>query len=101
MDIEFEDLGATNYNVYVSVQRGTDPFLVTDVDQGKRDCAVSVTPAGPEMLRTTSYDVEEGFATASNIYYILVSADNGSPYEGPLGYQSGGRERTADSYCAK
>ena len=101
VDIRFEDLGASSYNIYVSRSPATAPFLVNSSAEGKRDCGVAWVPDAGGMHRFVGYDPEAGISTPSDIYYILVTADNGSPTEGPLGFNSVGFQRTADGYCAR
>ncbi len=100
VNLTFENIGAQNYNVYVSTLPSTLSFAVSTA-AGKKDCDVAWLPALGGKATVTGYDVTAGIATGSSIYYILVTGDNGSPTEGPLGFTSSGVERTADSYCAK
>ena len=51
------------------------------------------------MRQVTGYTVESGITSGATVYYILVTADNGAATEGPMGDDSSGAARTADSYC--
>jgi hypothetical protein len=100
VDLRFEDLPAASYNVYVTTSVAGSALDLTGGD-GKKSCDVA-TAGAPQGLRlVTGYAVESGITTPSSIHYIVVTADNGNPTEGPLGYSSTGTPRTASSYCAK
>ena len=98
-DLVFENLGAANYNIYVSTDRSTLPFTVTS-GAGKKDCAVPFVVGPGGTIVVSDYDVEAGIGVSSDVHYILVTADEGSPDEGTLGFTTDGIERSADSYCA-
>jgi hypothetical protein len=99
VDLWFEDLSAQRYNVYVSSAKATVPFA-DDAPNGKKTCNVATSSAGNGMRSITSYDVDTGITAPSDVRFILVTGDNGSPHEGGLGYTSSGTARTASSYCA-
>ena len=102
VDIIFEDTGSANYNIYVSNQPGTSPFLVSSSAGGKRICAVAKADSGnPGMLAAEGVDISSGITGNTDVLYFLVTADNGSGTEGTLGYNSSGGTRTADAYCAR
>jgi fibronectin type 3 domain-containing protein len=96
----FEDVSATNYNLYVSKTPNSHPFLVTVSNEGKKDCAVpGSTPAAGGMRELINYSLETGIAGSADILYFIVTADNGAMTEGSLGRDSALVDRTADSYC--
>jgi hypothetical protein len=95
----FEDLGAASYNVYVSTRAGTLPFAV-HAAPGKKDCSVPSTAAPDGMRMITGYDIESGIVSSSDLHFILVTADDGAPDEGTLGYTSSSVARSLTSACA-
>ncbi len=99
VDIQFQDVSAAHYNVYVSTSPVTQPFAVTSSATGKKDCGVATTSIAGGMRQVTGYAAESGITTPATVYYILVTADNGAATEGPLGNDSAGTARTADGYC--
>lgn len=101
LDLQFEDVGADRYNIYVSTKPSTTPFQVSSPALGKRDCNVAVSSAGPGLLQVKNYDAGAGITGSPALLSILITADNGSGTEGPLGTQSAGPSRTADAYCAR
>jgi len=102
VDLNFENVNASSYNVYVSTAAGTHPFLVLDYQVGVAYCDEPVTgPDGNGMMTRTGMDLESGFhptADTSDLF-ILISADNGSGTEGTLGYDSIPTERSSDDRC--
>lgn len=98
--LRFQDVAAARYNVYVSNSPTTSPFQVSDPSNGKKNCAVAVTPAGAGSLEVADYDPEAGITGDRSLLFILVTADNGAGTEGTLGQKSGA-VRTADSYCSR
>ncbi len=100
VDLTFEDVGATHYNVYVSNQASTAPFRVANAANGKKDCAVATTSPGPGLRRIAGYDPNAGISGPKGLLFILVTADNGAGTEGSLGVTSSGGTRSADGYCA-
>lgn len=102
VDIIFEDTGSVNYNIYVSNQAGTSPFLVSSGINGKRICAVAkASSESPGMLVAEGVDISSGITGGASLLFFLVAGDNGSGTEGPLGFDSSGGTRSADAYCAK
>jgi hypothetical protein len=99
VDLLFEDLAAASYNVYVSTTASGGLLDVTGAE-GKRSCGVAHAGAPGGMRLSSAYPVESGITTPSDIYYIVVTADNGPTTEGTLGYRSSGAERSATAYCA-
>jgi len=99
VNLQFEDVAAAAYNVYVSSSATTSSFRVADPANGKKDCAIAVTPAGAGLLQVTDYDPDAGITGDRSQLFILVTADNGAGTEASLGTRSGGL-RTADAYCA-
>ncbi len=99
VDLRFEDLGAPSYNVYVSTAPFTQPFAVA-APAGKKSCALATAVAPGGMRSVTAYDVEGGIASASQVYFILVTAGTGVPPEGGAGYTSTGSPRSLSSPCA-
>ncbi len=99
VNLTFENIGAPNYNVYVSTAPATQPFQV-DSGIGKRDCDVPWTPVLGGKATVQNYDLEAGLVSA-DLYLILVTGDNGPPTEGTLGFTSSSGERSATSRCAK
>jgi hypothetical protein len=100
VDLRFEDLPAASYNVYVTTSVAGSLLDLTGGD-GRKSCGVATTSVPGGMRLVSGYDVEAGITTPSSIHYVVVTADNGSPTEGPLGYSSTGSPRSATSYCAK
>jgi len=98
VDLVFEDLGAASYNVYVSTEPGTLPFVATSTT-GKSDCAVPTSGAPAGLLKVVGYDVDSGVSSPSDIHYILVTADDGGANEGTPGYASSATERSTDASC--
>jgi hypothetical protein len=98
VDLRFEDLGAPSYNVYVSTAPGTAPFEIAG-GLGKQDCGVATATAPAGMRSVTAYSVESGIATAADLHFILVTADDGGALEGLAGYRSNGAPRSIDSTC--
>jgi len=102
VDLEFQDINALNYNVYVSNKprnTGTNQFEVNTTN-GKRICNVNPkdpgAPAG--KLRKAGFDLTLG--TQNGVWYILVSGDNGVALsEGPLGQDSVPANIIASQYC--
>ena len=102
MDISFEDVGSTSYNIYVSKTPGTGPFVVSDPASGKRECGLAgITSIGGGMSQVPGYSLESGLAGDTSLLFFLVTADNGPGTEGSLGRDSALVERTADSYCKR
>jgi hypothetical protein len=106
VDLRFEDVGSTHYNLYVSKTPFTSPFRVSDPSQGKIGCALAgVTSIGGGLHEVTGYDLDEGLTGDTSLLYFLVTADNGPPTEGSLGAQfippAAPAARTADSYCGR
>lgn len=99
VDLQFQEVASSNYNVYVSTSPNTHPFAVASSSTGKKDCAATTTSIAGGMLQVTGYAVESGITATASVYYILVTADNGPATEGPLGSDSQLVERTADGYC--
>jgi hypothetical protein len=98
VDLTFEDVGAYNYNVYVSAYPETllaDPFDV-ESPNGKHDCSQATSDMGAMRL-ISGYDVEAGL-NPSTIFYLLIGADNGSA-NGSLGANSVEGDREASSHC--
>lgn len=99
VDLEFEDVAAAHYQLYVSASPVTTSFQVTDPAVGKRDCLWSAWTDAGEFLQVPGLSLESGLTSTPTVLYFLVTADNGVGAEGPLGTTSDGTHRTADSYC--
>jgi hypothetical protein len=99
VNLQFEDVGAARYNVYVSNSATTSLFLVADPATGKKDCVVATTPADAGLLEVTDYDPDAGLTGDRSQLFILVTADSGAGTEASLGVSFGGL-RAADAYCA-
>ncbi|MEW6757697.1 MAG: M6 family metalloprotease domain-containing protein [Acidobacteriota bacterium] len=99
VDLEFEDVGAYHYQLYVSSSPVTTAFQVTDAAVGKKDCLWSSWTDAGELLQVGDVNVEAGLTSTPAVLYFLVTADNGTGSEGSLGTTSEGATRTADSYC--
>ena len=99
VDLIIDDIGATDYNVYVSTDPSTAPFDATPT-AGKVDCGMPVTPAGGGSLVISGYVPEVGILQTSDVYFMLVTGDSGAGSEGPLGFTSGGTQRSANTACA-
>jgi hypothetical protein len=101
VDLQFEDVGAAHYQIYVSTSPATDPFAVTPPD-GRKDCQFTGWASGPEgMFNLMDYDLQGEIPGSPVVLYFLVTADNGPGSEGPLGYRTGPAERTAQQYCRR
>ena len=100
VDINFQDVGASHYQIYVSNSPNTSSFKVANSADGKDDCSFSGwTSQSGGMFQVTNYSLESGITGSTNVLYFLITADNGSGTEGPLGYATGPTARTADAYC--
>jgi hypothetical protein len=100
VDMTFEDVGSTRYDLYVSTAPGTSPFAVASAQSGKKDCGLAgVATAGPGLLGVTNYDLGAGITGDTGLLCVLVTADNGPGTEGTLGHASNGAPRTADAGC--
>ncbi len=102
--LNFEDVGASSYNIYVSTTPSTHTFLVTNNKAGVKHCAQSSTgPDGNGMRTSQDVSLEQGFhpTADTSLLFILMTGDNGFGTEGTMGKDSAGLDRTADSYCAK
>jgi hypothetical protein len=100
VDIVFENISATHYQVYISNSSNTAAFQVADPDFGKRDCSWTGWTTEPDtMLKMTGVDLESGLAGSTQVLYFMVTGDNGFGTEGSLGNNSDLVERTADAYC--
>lgn len=99
VDLLFENVGAFNYNVFVSTAPETLTLLPFDVDSpdGKLDCAVANTDLGATRS-VAGYNLEAGIGTASDLFFILIGTDSGVQ-NGSLGTNSVEGERAATSYC--
>ena len=55
------------------------------------------------MMTVADFTLESAFSGSADTtaLFILVTADNGGGTEGPLGSDSAGTDRTADTYCAQ
>ena len=101
VDLSFQRNGATNYNVYVSTDPGTFPFLVNAPSAGKKSCDVPFNSQLGGKGLILGYDVEAGITGGAGAFYILISGDDGPATEGSLGSSSAGTDdRTAESLCA-
>lgn len=103
VNLKFESVGASHYQVYVSNSAPTAPFRVTDPAYGDTLCALSAW-TGPDaggMLSLTGVNLEGGITGSKQALFFLITADNGTGTEGPLGFATGPVARTADSYCNK
>jgi hypothetical protein len=97
LDLNFEDVGALDYNVYTSTAKESlvsDPFDV-ETPAGKRDCAETTVDNGADRT-IVGYDVETGL-NPTNLYYFLIGASS-LVHNGTLGNNFEG-ERAATSYC--
>ncbi len=101
VNIQFEDIGAQSYNLYVSNNPNTHSFSVSSSSDGKKDCNITINNDLGEMLEVLNYNLENGITGDTSKLFILVSGDNGSGTEGSLGFDSFSIERTASSYCNK
>jgi len=99
--LSFEDVGMANYNLYISIHAETGPFLVSSNANGSLTCDLPHSAGDPEMMTATITNLGSDISTPSNIYYFLVTADDGGTSEGPLGWRTGSIARTADASCAK
>lgn len=101
VDIEFQDIGALNYNVYVSNSRVTHPFIVGDPATGNKQCNIAGVVAGAAgYKKTEGASLETGITGSTTVLYFLVTADdNVMSSEGPLGFDSAAVERAANGYC--
>ena len=101
VDIQFQDVGALNYNVYVSNSRATHPFVVGDPATGNRQCNVAGVVAGAAgYKKAEGVSLESGITGSTSVLYFLITADdNVMSSEGPMGFDSAAVERTPDSYC--
>jgi fibronectin type 3 domain-containing protein len=101
VEIRFEDVGASHYQAYVSTQAASGPFLV-NAPNGRTDCGLDGwIPAPGGMLSIDGYDLQGSIPGNPSTLFLLVTADNGPGSEGSLGHQTGGTERTAESYCRR
>ena len=102
VNLQFEDTGSTRYNLYVFKTAGPGAFQVGSASSGKKDCALAgVTPIGGGLNQISGYSLDAGLTGSTNLLYFLVTADNGSPTEGPLGEDSALNAESATSYCAR
>jgi hypothetical protein len=99
VDIQFEDVSASAYNVYVSNSPNTHSFQVSSSASGKRTCGTSNVSIGSGMRQTSNYNPDSGISGSTSVLYFIISADNGPTTEGSLGKDSSLVDRTADSYC--
>jgi len=101
VDLRFEEVGASHYQVYVSKTAATAPFLVTNPAEGDALCSLSgwTGPDAEGMLTLTGVDLDAGLTGEAPALFFLVTGDNGFAAEGPLGFATGPVVRTADSYC--
>jgi hypothetical protein len=98
-DVSFEDVGASRYNLYVSTFPAGHPFRVLNASAGRRNCALAGLISSGGRLIYQSADLSAGITGPATVFYFLVSADNGSGTEGPLGRDSLGEAITADAAC--
>jgi hypothetical protein len=103
VNLRFESVGASHYQIYVSTNASTAPFRVADPAKGDTLCALSgwTGPDGSGMLTLTGVNLSGGITGPAEALFFLITADSGSGTEGPLGYATGPVARTADSYCNK
>ncbi len=101
VDLTFEDVGASHYNIYVSTAADTHDFLVSLTDDGKADCGgLDGATDNGEMLTFSGYSLENGLTGDTSTIYFLVTADNGvAGSEGPLGEDSETLARSATENC--
>ena len=99
VDLDFEDVGAVHYQIYVSNSPVTSAFLVADPAYGSKDCSWSAWTGAEEMLTMAGVSLEAGITGSTSVLYFLVTGDNGLGAEGPLGTASDGTTRVADSAC--
>ena len=98
-DISFEEVGAARYNLYVSTSPAGHPLKVLNAATGKRSCAlVGLISSGGRLVYQNA-DLNAAITGPAPVLYFLVSADNGSGTEGPLGRDSLGEAITADAAC--
>ncbi|HPR64254.1 MAG TPA: PKD domain-containing protein [Thermoanaerobaculia bacterium] len=105
VNLDFEDVSMSSYNVYVSkypTTTETEPFRVLSADDGTHYCDASPSCDGTTC---TLSDVDLcGSGTINNCLvdqptlFILVTADVGI-VEGALGEDSSTNLRTADDWC--
>jgi len=99
VNLDFEDVGAAHYQIYVSNSPVTSDFRVSDPLYGNKDCSWSGWADGGEMLAVSGLTLETGITGSTAVLYFLVTGDNGAGAEGPLGLSSDGAPRTADGTC--
>lgn len=100
VDLQFQNISASHYNLYVSNSPVTHSFQVASSTMGKKDCNLSgLTVVNATTLQKSNYDPAPGISGNTDILYFLVDADNGGGREGTLGNDSALVGRTADSYC--
>ncbi len=101
VNLQFEDIGALYYNIYVSNKPSTHSFAVSSSLDGKKACHITIDNDLGEMLEVLNFNLESGITGDTSKLFILISADNGSSTEGSHGFDSSNIERGADSYCNK
>lgn len=101
ISLQFEDIGAQYYNIYVSNNPNTHSFLVSSTINGKKDCHITIDNDLGDMLEVLNYNLESGITGDTSKLFILISADNGSGTEGSIGFDSANLERSSSSYCNK
>ena len=101
VDIQFQDVGALNYNVYVSNSRVTHPFIAGDPATGNKQCNIAgVVAGGTGYKNAEGVSLETGITGSTAVLYFMITADdNVMNSEGPMGFDSAAVERTADIYC--
>jgi hypothetical protein len=97
VDLLFEDLGSVRYDLYVATS-AANPMNV-ESPFGRRDCNVAGVVSGPPGYALLPGWNAQGSLTGD--LFLRVTADQGSPTEGPLGTSSTGAPATATSYCGR
>lgn len=98
-DISFEDVGAAHYNLYVSTSPSGHPFGVLNPSGGNRSCALGGLVSSGGRLILQNCDLASGITGPSDLLFFMVSADNGTGTEGPLGHDAIGSGLSADTAC--
>ena len=98
-DLSFEDAGATRYNLYVSNGPSGHPLRVLNAANGKKTCALTGLLSSGGRLTLQNADLSAGITGPGNVLYFLISGDNGTGTEGPLGHDALGEELGADTAC--
>jgi hypothetical protein len=102
VDLDFESVGASRYNLYVSTSPATAPFAVASSGAGTRQCDLpGLSSSGAGRLLASNVNLEAGLGGPAGILFFLVTADNGAGTEGSLGLDSHAVERSADDYCSR